>query len=49
MPTEDIWFTDASAKRVNGQWQYKAVASNINTNKQITEGEGSAQELRAVV
>lgn len=52
VPTEDIWFTDVSAKRVSGKWQYKAVALNINTNKQvIEEREGSAQvgELRAAV
>ncbi|KAK4810584.1 hypothetical protein QYF61_007321 [Mycteria americana] len=51
-PTENIWFTDASAKRVNGKWQYKAVALDITTGKQVVEeGEGSAQvgEIRAVV
>ncbi|KAK4806386.1 hypothetical protein QYF61_016236 [Mycteria americana] len=51
-PTENIWFTDASAKRVNGKWQYKAVALHITTGKQVVEeGEGSAQvgEIRAVV
>ncbi|KAK4810748.1 hypothetical protein QYF61_007722 [Mycteria americana] len=43
-PTENIWFTDASAKR--------AVALDITTGKQVVEeGEGSAQvgEIRAVV
>ncbi|KAK4807137.1 hypothetical protein QYF61_018478, partial [Mycteria americana] len=51
-PTENIWFTDASAKRVHGKWQYKAVALDITTGKQVVEeGEGSAQvgEIRAVV
>ena len=51
-PTEGVWFSDASAKRVDGKWQYKAVALEIKTGKQvIEEGEGSAQvgELRAVV
>ncbi|KAK4828000.1 hypothetical protein QYF61_022777, partial [Mycteria americana] len=51
-PAENIWFTEASAKSVNGKWQYKAVALDITTGKQVVEeGEGSAQvgEIRAVV
>lgn len=51
-PIEGVWFTSASAKRVNGKWQYKAVALEIKTGKQvIKEGEGSTQagELRKVV
>ena len=51
-PTENIWFTDASAKRVNGKWQYNTIALDITTSKQVIEGgEGSAQvgEIRAVV
>jgi len=47
---ENIWFTDASAKKVNGKWPYKALALDITTSKQLTEkGEGSAQvgEVRA--
>lgn len=41
-----------SHKRVNGKWQYKGIAVDITTGKQvIKEGEGSAQveEIRAVV
>lgn len=38
-PTQDIWFTDTSAKRINCKWQYKAATLNITTGKQI-EGEG---------
>lgn len=38
MAAEDIWFTDASAKRVSGKWQYKAVALNIN--KQTSNRKG---------
>lgn len=38
-PTEDIWFTEASAKRLN-----KAAALNITTGKQIMkEDKGSMQ------
>jgi len=52
MPAEGIWFTNASAKRINEKWQCRAATLEINTSKQvIEEGEGSAQvgELRAVV
>lgn len=45
-------FTDASGKRVNGKWQYKAVKLDITTGKQVTEeGEENAQvgEIRVVV
>lgn len=51
-PTENIWFTDASAKMVNSKWQYKAVALDITTGKQITEeGKGSTQvgQITAIV
>ena len=50
-PTENFWFMDASAKRVNSKWQYKTFALDITTGKQVIEGEGSAQvgEIRAVV
>lgn len=43
-PTENNW--------VNGKWQYKGIALDITSDKQvIEEGEGSAQveEIRAVV
>lgn len=50
-PTESIWFTDASAKRVNSRWWSEAAALDIATGKQVIEGEGSAQVggLKAVV
>jgi len=32
-PTENIGFMDASAKRVNGKWQYKAIALDVTTSK----------------
>ena len=49
-PTENILFTDASAKRAGGKWQYKPIALDITTGKQVTEeGESSVQvgEIRA--
>lgn len=32
-PTEGIWFTDASAKRINGKWHYKATALNKSSGE----------------
>ena len=52
MLADGIWFTDASAQRIKGKWQYRAMALDITTGKQVVEdGGGSAQvgELRAVV
>lgn len=51
IPTENIWLTDASAKRVNHKCQYKPGALDISTGKQVVEGEGSAQvgKIRTVV
>lgn len=47
-----VWFTDASAKHINGKWKYRAVALNIETGVEvIKKGLGSAWvgELKAVL
>lgn len=47
MSTEDTWFTDSSAKRVNDTWQYEAVALNINTQANITTLDLKSAEEKA--
>lgn len=37
-PTENIWFTDTSSKRLSGKWQYKAVALDFTTSKKSNRG-----------
>lgn len=47
-----VWFTDASAKCLNGKWKYRAVALNIEMGVEVIgKALGSAQvgELKAVL
>lgn len=48
---KDVWFTDASVKRIDGKWKYRVVALNIQTGMEVVEGMRSAQvrKLKAVL
>ncbi|TRZ08318.1 hypothetical protein HGM15179_018791 [Zosterops borbonicus] len=42
----DVWFTDASAKCIDGKWKYSAVTLNIETGVEVVEeGMGHTQTL----